>query len=83
MRTCAQSLNASSSSTTGKGTNMTTAARNALLVLATGLLAASCMTQRDVRDYVQTNVVEKSLFEGEWYHAHTVVDNDRESMSNM
>ncbi len=54
---------------------------NAALALAAivGLLAASCMTQRDDRNYVQTNVVDKALFEGEWYHTHTVVDNDHES----
>lgn len=59
-----------------------TTRRNAALALAAtlfGLLAPSCMTERPDRDYVQTNVVDKSLFEGEWYHTHTVIDNDHES----
>lgn len=50
-----------------------------LFLAATLAVATGCMEQRDDRDYVQTNVVDKSLFEGEWYHSHTVIDNDQES----
>ena len=44
---------------------------------ATGalLLLASCAEDLPPRSYVQTNVVEKSLFQGEWYYSWTVIDN--------
>lgn len=60
---------------------MTTPSRNPLLavLIASVALAIGCQEQRADRDYVQTNVVDKSLFEGEWYYTHTIVDNDHES----
>lgn len=47
----------------------------ALLLMATlGLLTASCAEERPAIDRVQPNVLEKSLFTGEWYYQRTVVD---------
>lgn len=39
------------------------------------LLLASCAEDLPPRSYVQTNVVDKSLFQGEWYYSWTVIDN--------
>jgi len=59
---------------------MTTIAKTFTCVsFAAILLTAGCQEPRDDRDYVQTNVVDKSLFEGEWYYTHTIIDNDYES----
>ncbi len=38
------------------------------------LFAPACAEQRPDRNYVQPNVVPKSIFEGEWYTRSTVVD---------
>ncbi len=50
------------------GKTMTNVAKSTLLVLlGTSLLVtAGCMADLGDRDYVQTNVVDKALFEGEW-----------------
>ena len=56
--------------------------RTVSLLMAAGLLVAmtsACQSTRPDRDYVQTNVVDKDLFQGEWYYIRTVVDNDYES----
>ena len=55
--------------------------RAILPVAAVALLAGfvSCQSSRADRNWVQTNVVEKSLFQGEWYYIRTVVDHDYES----
>jgi hypothetical protein len=60
---------------------MNNAVRILLLGLLTSAMAlgAACMTRRPDRDYVQTNVTAKALFEGEWYYVHTIVDHDFES----
>jgi hypothetical protein len=44
-------------------------------VMAGALLLASCAEELPPRSYVQTNVVDKSLFQGEWYYSWTVIDN--------
>ncbi|MBW2261870.1 MAG: hypothetical protein JRG91_07850 [Deltaproteobacteria bacterium] len=49
----------------------------ALAVVGLGL--AACQSTRPDRDWVQTNVVDKDLFQGEWHYARTVVDSDMES----
>ncbi len=46
-----------------------------LAVVASILLLASCAEDLPPRSYVQTNVVDKSLFQGEWYYSWTVIDN--------
>lgn len=43
------------------------------------LALAACQSTRPDRDYVQTNIVDKDLFQGEWYYIRTVVDHDYES----
>ena len=48
------------------------------LVLALGLALAACQSTRPDRDWVQTNIVDKDLFQGEWHYARTVVDNDHD-----
>ena len=50
-----------------------------VLAAAALAMASGCMEQREDRNYIQTNVVDKSLFEGEFYHTHTIIDNDQES----
>ncbi len=40
------------------------------------LFAASCIEEGDPIDQVQTNLVDKAIFEGEWWHTRTVVDVD-------
>ncbi len=50
-------------------------------VPAMGLLLAlaACQSTRPDRDWVQTNIVDKDLFTGEWYYIRTIVDHDYES----
>lgn len=39
------------------------------------VLLTSCAEDLPPRSYVQTNVVDKTLFQGEWYYSWTVIDN--------
>lgn len=55
------------------------ATARALGIAAVAVLAASCQEARPERSYVQTNVIRKDVFEGEWYYSRTVVDNSYES----
>lgn len=64
--------------TMNRGMEMKTVALRITLALCAVALA-SCMEGRPNRNYVQTNVVEKDLFGGEWYYTHTIIDNDQES----
>ena len=46
-----------------------------LATAAAMTLLASCAENMPPRSYVQTNVVDKSLFQDEWYYSWTVIDN--------
>lgn len=52
-----------------------------LLLGLVGILVyiGACQETRPDRNYVQANIVDKSLFEGEWYYARTIIDHDYES----
>jgi len=42
-------------------------------------IITGCQETRPERNYVQANVYDKSVFQGEWYYVRTVVDHDYES----
>jgi hypothetical protein len=46
----------------------------AAALLGLTVVTTGCAEQNADRDFVQPNVVSKSLFNGEWYHRTTVVD---------
>ena len=50
--------------------------RLAMVSLAVAVGVSSCATERPIVDQVQTNIISKSVFSGEWYYTRTVVDLD-------
>jgi hypothetical protein len=50
-----------------------------LAVLGAGMLVSACAEPVQDVDYTQPNAIKKSLFQGEWYFARTVVDVPYES----
>jgi hypothetical protein len=50
-----------------------------MLSLAFALGGAGCQSTRPDRDYVQANVYQKDVFQGDWFYVRTVVDHDYES----
>jgi hypothetical protein len=48
-----------------------------LLALSSGVVG--CQETRPDRNYVQANVYDKEVFQGEWFYVRTVVDHDYES----
>jgi hypothetical protein len=55
------------------------AARQSLCCTALGLLiatSAGCAPEPDAVDRVQTNLVDKAVFEGEWWYSNTAIDVD-------
>ncbi|MBI5490612.1 MAG: zinc-dependent metalloprotease [Deltaproteobacteria bacterium] len=59
---------------------MTTIMRfGALVAAASFLLVAGCTEDQAARSYVQANVVDKDVFEGEWYYRSCVIRTDDEA----
>src|SRR5690242_1709573 len=52
--------------------------RSTLLVVCSLLALAACAEPGPVRNRVQANLVDKSIFEGEWWYTRTVVGMDED-----
>ncbi len=47
-----------------------------VVLTAAAIGIPSCAGERPIVDQVQTNIISKSVFSGEWYYTRTVVDSD-------
>src|SRR6478752_6079857 len=55
--------------------------RITLLSLLLGALLAACSSEPPPVNRVQTNLVDKALFEGEWWYSSTAIDVDYDQPS--
>jgi hypothetical protein len=60
--------------TTSKPSKLWTAARVALLAAFAAWVSPGCIEPGPRINRVQTNLIDKSVFEGEWWFTHTVID---------
>jgi hypothetical protein len=50
-----------------------------ILFVALAMSLGACQETRPDRDYVQADVYDKAVFQGDWFYVRTVVDHDYES----